>query len=276
MPGHGIQTASTDQLQVAVNRPAVVLLELDSLLVEAFKLKVHQCFAGVFERYLSDNWTDPKVYQLATRLVVHADLDRLFDELHSDMLGHNPKKEDLLEYVASYIRYLFGTANKQFPDALSNLMDIVLLEQYSKDVIQTEVDERAYHQLVGWKEAGIGLFLATNDYSSAAMRTFLGKTNMGDIGTLFGGLIDKSDAGGQLYAEESVGRILDHLNSVARVRPQEILFITRSALMAKATKAASAGVLIQLGESNRAQVEQHAAATANVRIVENLADIDFN
>jgi hypothetical protein len=46
--------------------------------------------------------------------------------------------------------------------------------------------------------------------------------------------------------------------------------------MAKATKAASAGVLIQLGESNRAEVEQHAAATANVRIVENLADIDFN
>jgi methionine salvage enolase-phosphatase E1 len=207
---------------------------------------------------------------------VHADLDRLFDELHSDMLGHNPKKEDLLEYVASYIRYLFGTAKKQFPDALSDLMDIVLLEQYSKDVIQTEVDERAYHQLVGWKEAGIGLFLATNDYSSAAMRTFLGKTNMGDIGTLFGGLIDKSDAGGQLYAEESAGLILDHLNSVARVQPQDVLIITRSALMAKASKAASAGVIIQLGESNRAQVEQHAAATANVRIVRNLAEIDFN
>jgi hypothetical protein len=82
--------------------------------------------------------------------------------------------------------------------------------------------------------------------------------------------------GGQLYEDESVNRLLEHLNSIARVRPQEILFITRSALMAKATKAASAGVIIQLGKSNRAQVEQHAAATANVQIVGNLADIEFN
>jgi hypothetical protein len=46
--------------------------------------------------------------------------------------------------------------------------------------------------------------------------------------------------------------------------------------MAKATKAASAGVIIQLGESNRAQVEEHAPATANVPFVRNLAEIDFN
>lgn len=249
-------------VQLKVKKPNAVLFDISGTSArESFVEKVLLPYFKVAAKpYLENNWSKSECQEDVKAMMSVAKSDSGAPKIKDE-----GSKSQQVDSVNKYIEYC--TSKGKDSKAFATFRFHVWFDGYDKGKISTPVYSDVAVSIQKWHcDLGIKLYVLSNGWSEATKK-FMSKTSHGDLNLLIDGHYDTSI--GSLTDPETYKKVTDKIKE----KPDDVVFLTKSADEAKAAKKSGLNVVLVL--THRRNVDAVVDSCKDIPIARTFTEIEF-
>ncbi|XP_054167628.1 enolase-phosphatase E1-like [Oppia nitens] len=250
--------------QLKLQKPKVIIMDVIGTAVKLGfieKILIPYVKSDIKE-YLTEKWTDKNLKKNIERMRKESEKD---GESGAKIAAANAPEAEQQESVATYV--LAAVDAKKESKGLQMFKFYMWFYGFEKGKLETPVYSDVPIQARKWKDMDVKLYMLSNGWTEFTKRA-LSKTSHGDLNLLIDGHYDSSE--GQLNNKETYTKLLAKL----KVKPDECLFMTKSAEAAHAAKEAGISILLVL--THRKNIEKLTEEEKQMPRIRSFNELEFS
>lgn len=248
--------------QIKIKKPKAICFDITGTVArESFVEKtLLPYFSLAYNVYLENNWTKPECQDCVKQLAKAADQDQMAPKIAS-----SGEKKNIISQVCKYIDYCLEKNCETRAFAIFRFH--VWFDGYDRGKLTTPVYSDVAVTLQKWKsKENINLYILSNGWTEASKK-FMAQTSHGDLNLVIDEHFDTSL--GSLHNSSTFVKFAEKINQ----KPEDVLFLTKSAEEGKAAQSAGFNVILVLTRGSA--VDAALKICKDIPIARIFTDIDF-